>query len=151
LCGLRVGSNQVSRAAAELDEMPEAWRTQELEIYRYNVLDAEYEKVRQASQVLDAAVLIACGVDDDGHRDILGCSVSSSEAEVHWRTFLSELKGRWLCGVELIVSDAHEGLQAARRYRHDLLFAVLGHGGLSVASCFKKIFITGKNGGPCRT
>jgi transposase-like protein len=71
--------------------------------------------VRQAGQGLDAAVLIACGVDDDGHRDILGCSVSLSEAEVHWRAFLSALKDRGLCGVELIVSDAHEGLQAARK------------------------------------
>jgi transposase-like protein len=115
LCGLEVSSSQVSRAAAELDEMLEAWRTRELGVYRYIVLDAQYEKVRQAGQVLDAAVLIACGVDDDGHRDILGCSVSLSEAEVHWRSFLSELKDRGLCGVELIVSDAHEGLQAARK------------------------------------
>ena len=115
LCGLEVSSSQVSRAAAELDGMLEAWRTRELGIYRYIVLDAQYEKIRQAGQVLDAAVLIACGVDDDGHRDILGCSVSLSEAEVHWRAFLSELKDRGLCGVELIVSDAHEGLQAARK------------------------------------
>jgi transposase-like protein len=115
LCGLEVSSSQVSRAAAELDEMLEAWRSRELGIYRYIALDAQYEKVRQGGQVLDAAVLIACGVDDDGHRDILGCSVSLSEAEVHWRAFLSELKDRGLCGVELIVSDAHEGLQAARK------------------------------------
>jgi len=115
LCGLEVSSSQVSRAAAELDEMLEAWRTRELGIYRYIVLDAQYEKVRQAGQVLHAAVLIACGINDDGHRDILGCSVSLSEAEVHWRAFLSQLKDRGLCGVELIVSDAHEGLQAARK------------------------------------
>ena len=55
--------------------------------------------------MLDAAVLIACGVDDKGHRDILGCSVSLLEAEVHWRAFLSELKDRGLCGVELIVRE----------------------------------------------
>jgi putative transposase len=115
LCGLEVSSSQVSRAAAELDEMLEAWRSRDLGAYRYIVLDAQYEKVRQAGQVLDAAVLIACGVGADGDRDVLGCSVSLSEAEVHWRTFLSELKDRGLYGVELIVSDAHEGLQAARK------------------------------------
>jgi putative transposase len=115
LCGLEVSSSQVSRAAAELDDMLEQWRTRDLGQYRYLVLDAQYEKVRQGGQVLDAAVLIACGVDADGHRDVLGCSVSLSEAEVHWRAFLSELKDRGLCGVELIVSDAHEGLQAARK------------------------------------
>jgi transposase-like protein len=115
LCGLEVSSSQVSRAAAELDEMLEAWRNRNLGGYRYVVLDAQYEKVRQGGQVLDAAVLIACGVDGDGRRDVLGCSVSLSEAEVHWRAFLSELKDRGLYGLELIVSDAHEGLQAARK------------------------------------
>jgi len=115
LCGMDVSSTQVSRAAAELDELLSAWRERELGQYRYLVLDAQYEKVRQGGQVLDAAVLIACGVDADGRRDVLGCSVSLSEAEVHWRAFLSELKDRGLYGMELIVSDAHEGLQAARR------------------------------------
>src|SRR5210317_2244706 len=102
LCGMEVSSSQVSRAAAELDEMLAAWRDRKLGIYRYIVLDAQYEKVRQSGQVLDAAVLIACGVDDKGHRDILGCSVSLSEAEVHWRAFLSNLKDRGLHGVQLI-------------------------------------------------
>jgi len=115
LCGLEVSSTQVSRAAGELDVMLEAWRTRDLGQYRYVLLDAQYEKVRQGGQVLDAAVLIACGVDADGNRDVLGCSVSLSEAEVHWRAFLSELKDRGLYGIELIVSDAHEGLKAARK------------------------------------
>ena len=115
LCGLEVSSTQVSRAAAELDVMLKAWRTRDLGRYPYVVLDAQYEKVRQGGQVLDAAVLIACGVDDHGNRDVLGCSVSLSEAEVHWRAFLAELKDRGLYGIELIVSDAHEGLKAARK------------------------------------
>lgn len=115
LCGMEVSSSQVSRAAEELDEMLSAWRERKLASYRYVVLDAQYEKVRQNGQVLDAAVLIACGVGSDGHRDVLGCSVSLSEAEVHWRAFLSDLKDRGLHGVQLIVSDAHEGLQAARK------------------------------------
>lgn len=115
LCGMEVSSTQVSRAAAQLDELLEAWRTRDLGRYRYLVLDAQYEKVRQGGQVLDAAVLIACGVGSDGKRDVLGCSVSLSEAEVHWRAFLSSLKDRGLHGIELVVSDAHEGLQAARK------------------------------------
>jgi len=115
LCGMDVSSTQVSRAAAELDVLLEAWRTRELGQYRYVLLDARYEKVRQGGQVLDAAVLIACGVGEDGKREVLGISVSLSEAEVHWRRFLSDLKDRGLYGIEFIVSDAHEGLAAARR------------------------------------
>lgn len=115
LCGMEVSSTQVSRAAAELDELLEAWRTRDLGRYRYVILDAQYQKVRQGGQVLDAAVLIACGVGADGKRDVLGISVSLSEAEVHWRSFLSSLKDRGLHGLELITSDAHEGLAAARK------------------------------------
>lgn len=115
LCGMDVSSTQVSRAAATLDEHLQAWRQRKLGCYRYILLDARYEKVRQGGQVLDAAVLIACGVDAQGKRDILGCSISLSEAEVHWRAFMSELKDRGLYGIELVVSDAHEGLKAARK------------------------------------
>ena len=115
LCGMDVSSAQVSRAAATLDDLLSAWRERDLGVYRYVILDAQYEKVRQGGQVLDAAVLIACGVDADGRRDVLGCSVSLSEAEVHWRAFLTSLKDRGLYGIELIASDAHVGLQAARR------------------------------------
>lgn len=115
LCGMEVSSTQVSRAASELDELLEAWRQRDLGRYRYVILDAQYEKVRQGGQVLDAAVLIACGVGADGNRDVLGISVSLSEAEVHWRQFLSSLKDRGLHGVELVTSDAHEGLAAARK------------------------------------
>ena len=115
LCGMEVSSTQVSRAASELDELLDAWRARDLGRYRYVILDAQYEKVRQGGQVLDAAVLIACGVGADGHRDVLGISVSLSEAEVHWRQFLSSLKDRGLHGVELVTSDAHEGLAAARK------------------------------------
>ena len=115
LCGMDVSSTQVSRAAAELDELLEAWRTRDLGRYRYVILDAQYQKVRQGGQVLDAAVLIACGVGADGNRDVLGISVSLSEAEVHWRQFLTSLKQRGLQGIELVTSDAHEGLAAARK------------------------------------
>jgi transposase-like protein len=115
LCGFEVSSTQVSRAAAELDAVLAAWRSRPLGIYRYLYLDARYEKVRQDGQVRDAAVLIASGVDAQGKRAVLGVSVALSEQEVHWRTFLQSLVERGLRGVELIISDAHVGLQAARR------------------------------------
>jgi transposase-like protein len=115
LCGTGISSTQVSRAANELDGLLESRLCRDLDRYPYLVVDARYEKVRQGGQVPDAAVLIACGVDDQGNRDVPGCSVSLSEAEVHWRSFLTELKDRGLCGVDLIVSDAHEGLKAARK------------------------------------
>ena len=115
LCGLNVTSSQVSRAAAKLDESLSAWRERPLGAYSFVFLDARYEKVRQNHEMVDCAVLIAIGVTPEGKREVLGCSVELSEAEAHWRTFMSDLQKRGLHGIKLIISDAHEGLKAARK------------------------------------
>jgi putative transposase len=115
LCGTAVSSTQVSRAAALLDEVLEAWRKRPLGEVKVLYLDARYEKVRQDGQIRDAAILIASGVVQSGKRQILGVSVSLSEAEVHWRAFLEDLVARGMKGIQLIVSDDHAGLRAARR------------------------------------
>jgi putative transposase len=114
LCGSEVSSTLVSRAAALLDSTLEAWRTRPLGEFVYLFLDARYEKVRQDGQIRDAALLEAVGVDRSGHRQILGVSISLGEHEIHWRTFLQSLVQRGLRGVQLITSDDHPGLKAAR-------------------------------------
>ncbi len=115
LCGSEISSTQVSRAAAMLDEVLEAWRNRPLGTIIYLYLDALYEKVRVDGQIRDAAVLIASGVKPDGKRQILGVSVSLGEQELHWRDFMQSLVERGLNGVDLIISDALVGLQAARK------------------------------------
>lgn len=115
LCGLDVSSAQVSRAAAALDAELEAWRSRELGSCKYLILDARYEKVRHGGAVVSCAVLTAVGVRDDGKRSVLGVSVALSEAEVHWRDFIASLLQRKLHGIQMIVSDSHEGLKAALR------------------------------------
>jgi len=114
LCGTGVSSTLVSRAAVLLDETLEAWRNRSLGEFVYLLLDARYEKVRQDGQIRDAALLIAKGVDRKGQRHILGVSISLGEHEIHWRTFLQSLVQRGLQGVQLITSDDHPGLKAAR-------------------------------------
>lgn len=115
LCGIEVSSMQVSRATAQLDEVLQEWRERPLEEITYLFVDARYEKVRQAGQVRDAAVLVASGITPQGERQVLGVSVSLSEHETHWKAFLKGLKDRGLNGVKLVVSDDHTGLGAARR------------------------------------
>ena len=107
LCGLEISATQVSRVAGMLDE--------ELEEYPIVYLDAHYEKVRIGGRVQDVAILKAIVVNRFGTREVLGLSARISEAEVHWRGFLGDLHKRGLRGVELFVSDDHEGLKAARR------------------------------------
>jgi len=114
LCGVSVSSAMVSQATAQMDEELEKWRERPLGEYPYLFLDAYYEQVREDGQVRHLAILVAVGVNPEGKREILGVSASLSEHEVHWRTFLESLKGRGLEGVQLITSDDHPGLKAAR-------------------------------------
>ncbi len=115
LCGTKISSSQVSRATKQLDTLLEAWRNRPLGKMTYLYLDARYEKVRIAGIVQDAAILIATGVNQEGKRSILGVSVSLSEAEVHWKDFMEGLLLRGLEAVKLVISDAHKGMQKARR------------------------------------
>lgn len=115
LCGIEISAMQVSRAAAQLDETLQEWRERPLGEITYLYVDALYEKVREAGQVRDAAVLVATGITPEGERQVLGVSVSLSEHETHWKTFFKSLKDRGLNGVKLVISDDHEGLGAARR------------------------------------
>jgi putative transposase len=115
LCGIEISACQVSRATAQLDAVLQEWRERPLGEIIYLYLDARYEKVREAGQVRDAAVLVATGITPEGERQVLGVSVSLSEHEIHWKAFLQSLKDRGLHGMQLITSDDHAGLGAARR------------------------------------
>ena len=115
LCGFEISSSQVSRLTAELNDELSQWRERPIGRTPYLLLDARYEKIREGGRVVDCAVLMAVGVGEDGKRSVLGCSVSLSEAEVHWRGFLETLVARGMHGVHLVTSDNHAGLCAALR------------------------------------
>jgi len=115
LCGLEVNAMQVSRVAKELDEQLEHFRNRPLGELIYLYLDATYLKIRHNRTVIDAAVLWAYGITPEGRREILGVSISLSEAEEHWKEFLRSLQNRGLKGVKVIVSDDHSGLRNARK------------------------------------
>lgn len=115
MCGMELSSSQVSRCAAELDGVLSSWRERPLGACPYLFLDARYEDVRISGRSQKVAVLIAVSVTEEGKRSVSGVSVSLSEHEVHWRTFLKSLVERGLLGVRLVVSDDHAGLKAAVR------------------------------------
>ncbi|HNV72194.1 MAG TPA: IS256 family transposase, partial [Candidatus Ozemobacteraceae bacterium] len=114
LCGFEISSSQVSRVAQALDKEVGTFLTRPLGEYSVVYLDARYEKVRHAGHLKNLAVIWAVGIDELGKRQVLGVSCKLSEAEIHWRDFLTDLVTRGLRGVHLIVSDAHQGLRKAR-------------------------------------
>jgi putative transposase len=112
--GLRISRSEVSRICAQLDEQVEAFRQRPLEgDYPYLWLDAKVEKVRDGGRVVGKAVVIAYGVHESGRREILGVDVGAAETEAFWTDFVRSLVARGLTGVQLVVSDAHEGLKQA--------------------------------------
>ena len=69
-----------------------------------------FVKVREAGRIQSVAVVIATGVNADGHREVLGLDVITVEDGAGWLGFLRSLTARGLSGVELVISDAHKGL-----------------------------------------
>jgi putative transposase len=109
-----VSKDQVSRLCQGLDEQVAAFRGRPLEVaYPYLWLDAKVEKVRAGGRVEHRALVVAYGVDASGQREVIGLDVGPAETEAFWREFLRGLVRRGLAGVQLVVSDAHEGLKTA--------------------------------------
>lgn len=109
-----ISKSQVSVLCAEIDERVGSFLNRPIEgEWPYLWLDATYLKVRQSGRVVSVAAIIACAVNHDGRREILGLALGESEAKPFWVKFLTSLKQRGLSGVKLVISDAHEGLKAA--------------------------------------
>ncbi len=110
-----ISKSQVSLLCAELDGEVERFRSRPLVgPYPYVWLDATFVKVRRDGRVVSAAVVLATGVNAvTGQREVLGLDVGPSEDGAFWLGFLRGLVARGLCGVRLVISDAHEGLKTA--------------------------------------
>jgi putative transposase len=109
-----ISKSQVSRLCQELDGVVAQFRGRRLEgPYPYLWLDATFVKVRREGRVVSMAVVIAIGVKASGEREVLGFDVGPSEDGAFWLAFLRGLVARGLSGVQLAISDAHQGLKAA--------------------------------------
>jgi transposase-like protein len=109
-----ISKSQVSRLCAELDAEVERFRTRPLsDPYPYLWLDATFLKVRDGGRVVSQAVVVAVGVTAQGVREVVGVDIGPSEDGAFWLRFLRALVARGLAGVQLVVSDAHEGLRQA--------------------------------------
>lgn len=116
LCGVSFSKSLVSSLAGSLDSELEAWRSRRLEAkaYPYLFVDARYEKVRVGSRIVSQGVLLASAVcEPEGLREVVAVEVADTESEATYQELFRSLKGRGLSGVELVVSDDHEGLKAA--------------------------------------
>src|ERR671928_1038673 len=115
LGGCHVSKSEVSRICSELDEELAAFRERRLDdaAYAYVWFDATYEKARENGRVVSQAAVVAIGVRATGEKSVLGVAIGASETEAFWLEFCRHLVARGLHGVQLVISDAHEGLRKA--------------------------------------
>ena len=107
-----LSKSQVSRMAGELDEVVAEFRNRPLDTgpYTYVWMDALTQKVREGGRIVNVAVVTATAVNAEGHREILGLDVITTEDGAGWLAFLRGLVARGLSGVSMVISDAHPGL-----------------------------------------
>lgn len=116
LCGTEFSKSTVSDLCKQLDPIVTAWNNRPLkDEYPFVIVDALYTKVREDGRVRSRGILIATGINTEGHRALLGMMLGDTESEASWGEFFAHLKQRGLRGVEMITSDHHGGLVKAIR------------------------------------
>ena len=110
-----ISKSRVSRICQELDQVVESFLGRPLDggPYPYLWLDALTQKVREEGRIVNVSVVVATAVNTEGKREILGMDVGTSEDGAFWLAFLRSLVARGLRGVQLVTSDAHQGLKDA--------------------------------------
>ncbi len=118
LCGKKFSRSTISTLCKNLDPMVNAFRTRPLEShYPFVMVDAVYVKVRENKRIQSRGLLIAIGINEGGHREVIGFELANSESESSWGEFFGSLKERGLKDVRLVTSDDHKGLvQAVRKH-----------------------------------
>jgi len=117
MCGFELSASTVSCVAAELDEKLTEFRNRRLDdtTWPYLMVDATYINVRKKGRVVSQAMLVVAGINGQGHREILTWRQADVESEDTWSEVFRELKQRGVNGVTWLISDGHEGIQAAAR------------------------------------
>ena len=110
-----ISKSQVSRICQELDQAVESFLGRPLDggPYPYLWLDALTQKVREEGRIVNVSVVVGTAVNTEGKREVLGMDVGTSEDGAFWLGFLRSLVARGLSGVQLVTSDAHQGLKDA--------------------------------------
>jgi putative transposase len=111
----RMDKDRVSRLCEALDAHVDEFRNRRLDdvAYPYLWLDAKHVKVRDNARVVSKALVVAYAVSTDGVREVIGLDIGEVESEAFWLEFLRSLRARGLDGVQLVISDHHEGLKNA--------------------------------------
>ncbi len=100
LCAARRRARRVPR--------PPARRAVSVRLVRHDLREGA-----SGARIVSQAAVVAVGVRDTGQKSVLGLAIGASETESFWLEFCRSLARRRLSGVQLVISDALEGLRSA--------------------------------------
>ena len=114
LYGIDVSADLIARVIdAVLEEFSE-WQNRPLaDTYAIVYLDAIHVKVREAGAVTTRAVYLAIGIDETGHKAVLGLWLGEREGAKFWLTVLQEFRMRGLKDILIAVVDGLKGFPEA--------------------------------------
>ena len=111
LWGDRMPSQTLSDKLKKVYEDIDSWRTRPLESeYPYVFMDGVWHKRSWGGHVENVSVLVAIGVDSEGHREVIGVAEGMKEDGDSWEQFVRGMIERGLKGVRLVVGDRCAGL-----------------------------------------
>ena len=100
-------SDKLKRIYGEIDQ----WRTRPLESeYPYVFVDGVWHKRSWGGRVENVSVLVAIGINAEGHREVIGVTEGMREDSASWEQFFRSMIERGLRGVRLVVGDRCAGL-----------------------------------------
>jgi len=111
----QLSRSRVSRLAESLDFEVDQLRRENLSYtsWPYLWLDGTTVNCRDEGRVRQKVLVTAVALNSDGARRIVGIEGVDVESYISWRSFLLSLRKRGLLGVELVISDDHQGLVQA--------------------------------------
>lgn len=114
LYGTEISPTLVSRVTDAVQDEILAWQSRRLErVYPVVWLDALVVKMRHEGVVQNRAVYVAIGLDSNGHKEIFGLWVETSEGAKFWMRVLSEIQARGVEDVLIACCDGLKGFPAA--------------------------------------
>ena len=114
LWGDRMPSQTLSDKLKKVYGDIDAWRTRPLEDeYPYVFVDGVWHKRSWGGSVENVSILVAIGINREGHREVIGVTEGMKEDRASWEQFFRGMIERGLRGVRLVVGDRCAGLVSA--------------------------------------
>lgn len=114
LYGVQVSPTFISNVTDAVLHELKAWQNRPLDrLYPIVYLDCLFVKVKQEGQVASKAAYLALGVNEQGHKELLGIWLASTESAKFWLSVLTELKNRGLQDILVACIDGLKGFSQA--------------------------------------